>query len=195
MSNIIKEDKYEELVEIGKYLASLGLIWGREGNLSARTEKGIIIKATNTAAAFATREDYSLVSLDGTLIRGRQPSLEIKMHLGLYRLSNKINYVFHTHPTYTLACAEVKDKITFDHYLEAKYYFNNPYIPVLPVFEAGSQELAEGAVSAISKGFEAAVLKKHGIVTIGETADIALMRTLIIEKECQIETLSKILKL
>ncbi|MFP3130885.1 MAG: class II aldolase/adducin family protein [Nitrososphaeria archaeon] len=194
MSNISEENKYELLASIGKYLASLGFIVGREGNLSARSNEGIIIKSTNTFSYFATPEDFSLISLNGSLIKGRPPSTEFRMHLGIYKTSEKINYVIHTHPTYTLICADLNTIVTLGSYLEAKYYFNKPYIPVLPIYDAGSKELADAVVSKIADGYEAVILKKHGLVTVGESIDVAVMRTLIIEKECQIDVFKNIIK-
>ncbi len=172
---------------MGSYLASLGYVEGREGNLSARTEEGIIVKSTNVFMQFATENDYSLISMDGRTLKGKEPSSEYRMHLEIYKRCNDVNFIVHTHPLNTLVYADFSDKIVTT-LTESKLYFNT-YVPVLPVIEPGTQDLANAVALLIAQGFQGVVLKKHGLVTVGSTLDVAVMRTIAIEKESKIEIL------
>ncbi len=172
---------------MGNYLATLGYVEGREGNLSARTEEGIIVKSTNVFMQHATADDYSLISLEGKLLRGNKPSSEYRMHLEIYKRSKDVNFIVHTHPVNTLVYADFTERIDTT-LTESKLYFNK-YVPVLPVIEPGTQDLANAVASFIAQGYQGIVLKKHGLVTVGATLDVAVMRTIAIEKESKIEIL------
>ncbi|MGC8661349.1 MAG: class II aldolase/adducin family protein [Nitrososphaeria archaeon] len=180
---------YEQLAKMGNYLATLGYVEGREGNLSARTHEGIIVKSTNVFMQHATPADYSLISMDGKLIRGNEPSSEYRMHLEIYRRSKDVNFIVHTHPINTLVYADFTDRIVTT-LTESKLYFSS-YVPVLPVIEPGTQDLANAVASSIAEGHEGIVLRKHGLVTVGVTLDVAVMRTIAIEKESRIEILKR----
>jgi len=172
---------------MGSYLASLGYVEGREGNLSARANEGVIIKSTNVFMQYATESDYSLITMDGKIIKGNEPSSEYRMHLEIYKRCKDVNFIVHTHPLNTLVYADLVDKIDTA-LTESKLYFNT-YVPVLPVIEPGTQELADAVASVIAKGFQGVVLRKHGLVTVGSTLDVAVMRTIAVEKESKIQIL------
>ncbi|MGC8558161.1 MAG: class II aldolase/adducin family protein [Nitrososphaeria archaeon] len=180
---------YENLSKMGQYLASLGYVEGREGNLSARSADGIIVKSTNVFMQYAGPKDYSLITMEGKLLRGREPSSEYRMHLEIYRRCKEVNYIVHTHPVNTLVYAELSDRIITS-LAESKLYFSS-FVPVLPVIEPGTQDLANAVAQSIAEGRQAVVLRRHGLVTVGETLDVAVMRTIAIEKESKIELLKR----
>ncbi len=176
---------------MGNYLASLGYVEGREGNLSARADEGIIVKSTNVFMQHATPVDYSLISMEGKLINGKEPSSEYRMHLEVYRRSKDVNFIVHTHPINTLVYADFTDKIIAT-LTESRLYFSS-FVPVLPVIEPGTQDLANAVASSIADGHQGIVLRKHGLVTVGTTLDVAVMRTIAIEKESKIEILKRMI--
>jgi len=189
---MMASNDYENLSKIGQYLASLGYVEGREGNLSARSADGIIVKSTNVFMQHASPEDYSLITIEGKLIKGREPSSEYRMHLEIYRRCKEVNYIVHTHPVNVLVYAELTDKIITS-LTESKIYFTS-FVPVLPVIEPGTQDLANAVAHSIADGHQAVVLRKHGLVTVGETLDVAVMRTIAVEKESKIELLKMMIK-
>ncbi len=178
-----------DLAKIGQYLASMGYVEGREGNLSERVGNGALIKATNVFMAFATPEDFSYIDLEGNLIYGKPPSSEFRLHTTIYKNVKNVNFIVHTHPVYTLALSQRYSFIPIV-ITEGKLYFSKE-VPVLPLIEPGTQELADKVTSYIQKGYEAVVLKDHGLVSVGETLDVAVMRTISVEKSAKIILLSR----
>ncbi len=179
-----------DLAQMGRYLASLGYVEGREGNISERVGSGALIKATNVFLAFATPEDFSYIDLDGNLIYGKPPSSEYRLHVTVYREAKSVNYIVHTHPVYTLALSQHYRHVPII-ITEGKLYFTKE-VPVLPLIEPGTQELADAVASYIRQGYEGVVLKDHGLVTVGETLDVAVMRTISVEKSAKIIALSRL---
>lgn len=182
----------KDLVDAGKYLASLGYVEGREGNLSVRVDGGFYVKATNAFMSDMTEQDYVFVDMDGRHQGERPPSSEYRMHLAIYRMAPWVNYVVHTHPVYSLSVAEATGRIDLLH-SEAKIYFKKG-ISVLPYIEPGTQELADAVALKVKDGYEAVLLKLHGLVTVGETLDVALMRTVSVEKSAKIFFFTSVLK-
>ncbi len=182
----------QDLAKMGRYLASLGYVEGREGNLSERTDSGILIKATNVFLSEATPEDFSLIDYEGKLLYGKQPSSEYRMHVTVYKRAKGVNFIVHTHPVYTLSIARKYKNVPIV-LTEGKLYFTKE-VPVLPLIEPGTQELADAVASYIEKGYEAVVLKDHGLVSVGETLDVAVMRTVSVEKSAKVLILSRSLE-
>lgn len=181
-----------DLVNVGRYLALLGYVEGREGNISARAADGFYVKATNVFMSEITEQDFAFMKMNGEQLGEKKPSSEYRMHLEIYRRAPWVNYVIHTHPVYSLSVAEAFGKIDLVH-SEAKIYFKKG-VSVLPYIEPGTQELADAVASKIEEGHEAVLLRLHGLVTVGETLDVALMRTVSVEKSAKIAFLTAVLK-
>ncbi|MDG7045067.1 MAG: class II aldolase/adducin family protein [Nitrososphaerota archaeon] len=182
----------KELVQAGRYLAELGYVEGREGNLSARSEKGIVIKATNIFLERASSIDFSIMSLDGSLISGPQPSSEYRLHLEIYKRLPSINYVIHTHPTYSTALSYVEDGI--DTITTESQFYLGKRVPVIPIIMPGTQELASAVTDVFEHGAVAVVMKAHGLVSVGEDMTTAVMRSIATERCAELTVLTRLLR-
>lgn len=182
----------DDLAKAGRYLAELGYVEGREGNISARDGRGFYVKVTNVFMSEITRDDFVFMDLNGQVVGDKRPSSEYRMHLEIYRRAPWVNFVVHTHPVYALSLAESRGSVELIH-SEAKLYFKKG-VAVLPYIEPGTQELADAVASKVAEGYEAVLLRLHGLVTVGETLDVALMRTISVEKSAKILALLSMIR-
>jgi len=181
-----------ELVEAGRYLAELGYVEGREGNLSARSEGGIVIKATNIFLERASARDFSIMNLSGSLISGPQPSSEYRLHLEIYKRLPSIKYVIHTHPTHSTALSYVDERI--DAITTESQFYLGKGVPIVPIIMPGTQELASAVADVFEQGAAAVVMKAHGLVAVGEDITTAVMRTIATERCAELTVITRLLR-
>jgi L-fuculose-phosphate aldolase len=149
----------EELVETLRRMLAGGLVRGTEGNASARAGELVAVSPTSLAYDTLRPEDVSLVTAEGELVEGRQPSVELPMHLAVLAARPDVGAVVHTHSTHATAR------------------------PTVPVAEgtSGTVELGAAVVAAVGGG-HAVVMRDHGPVCFGADLAEALDRALALEE-------------
>jgi L-fuculose-phosphate aldolase len=140
-------------------MAEGGLVRGTEGNASARA--GELIAVSPSGLAYETLEpaDVCLVTAEGELVEGPQPSVELPMHLAVLAARPDVGAVVHTHSPNATA---------------------NPSVPVA-VGVSGTPELAAAVVEAAGDGHEV-VIRDHGPVCFGADLAEALARAFELER-------------
>ena len=78
-------------------MAADGLVRGTEGNASARAGELIAISPSGLAYDSLRPEDVCLVTPDGELVEGPEPSVELPMHLAVLAGRPDVGAVVHTH--------------------------------------------------------------------------------------------------
>lgn len=157
----------KQIIEIGQKMYQLGMVAANDGNISCRLPDGTIW-ATPTGVSKGSMTDEMLIKLDidGNLLQGNlEPSSELKMHLSLYRTSDKIKAVTHAHPAHASAFAVANIPLEIPYMPEA--VINLGTVPVVPYATPGSLELAEG-VAEYAQNRRALLLANHGAVSWGK---------------------------
>ncbi|HTY13399.1 MAG TPA: class II aldolase/adducin family protein [Candidatus Omnitrophota bacterium] len=136
------------------------------GNLSCRTagNKFVItasgMKAPDDDGSFCAVEAVDADKFEVTVKGKKAPSSETVLHYKIYRARPEVNAIFHGH------CQTILDRAGS---------------LGVPVTEKGSPygtaELAEEALKALGKG-DFVILKGHGFVSVGHSADEAGSRAL-----------------
>ncbi len=186
----MKNDNIKKyLVEIGKKIADKGLVVGPGGNISARVDNIVYMKASGICLEEAKTSDYIGVDLKtGDIVDGnKKPTCEIAMHLGCYLERKDITAVIHTHPT--IATAIGMQDITlkpFTPHLAALV----GDIPTIKYLVPGGKELAE-EVKKIIKKHNAVLMCNHGLLTVGSDLREAYYKTLLIEDACKTFVVAK----
>lgn len=106
----LKQTVYEANME----LAERGLVLYTWGNVSAidREHKLVVIKPRGIPYQELEAEDMSVTDLDGNIIEGKLlPSVDLDIHLALYRQFPKLGAIAHTHSTYATAWAQARRSI------------------------------------------------------------------------------------
>jgi ribulose-5-phosphate 4-epimerase/fuculose-1-phosphate aldolase len=164
----------ERLVSIGASLFARGLTGGSSGNLSVRTDDGILITPTNTSLGRIDPARLSVLSAAGEHLSGDRPSKEAFLHLAMYRVRTDDHAVVHLHATNAVAVSCLSD-VDDDDVLPAL----TPYfvmrvgkVPRLPYFAPGDPA-AEPAVLAAARRHRAVLLANHGPVLGAATPEAA----------------------
>lgn len=168
-----------ELVAAGARLAEAGLILPKEGNLSARLDAGSFLLTPAGADKGRLRGvDLVEVRLDHDPLPPLASS-DAVTHRALYLRRVAAGAVVHAHPPWVLALSlrgEVPDTSLLDEgraFLGAVSRVRAPGQPGAP---SGDR------VAVAMDGADAAVLLRHGAITVGETVDLALFRMLLLER-------------
>jgi len=178
-------DEYKDSVIEGcKRIVAENLVKGTWGNVSVSDGERIFITPSNFPYEKLTRKDISVTDMKGQIMLSEhKPSSELKMHIALYNARKDIKAVIHTHPVFSSAVSLVCEKIPS--LIEDSVMICGEEILVAQFASAGSEELAYNVVEAMGKN-NAAIMKNHGLVTIGDSITEAITASLVCEKTAQI---------
>jgi L-fuculose-phosphate aldolase len=181
------QDLREEVARVARQMISSGLVTGTSGNVSARTPEGDIL-ITPSGLDYGQLEpgDIVLVDPEKNVLEGAlEPSSETPMHTGIYRARPQVGAVVHTHSRFatTLACLGLEMPPV--HYMLTTLS-QDGRIHLAPYATYGTEELAGYASEALGEIHNACLLQNHGTITVGESAEEAFSRTVVLEEMAEI---------
>ncbi|MEM1554193.1 MAG: class II aldolase/adducin family protein [Thermoproteota archaeon] len=182
-----------KIAETFRLLNEVNLTFGFSGNISTRTpEDGLfIITPSGLKKARLNPEDMVIVDSQGNIVEGfRKPSVEIHMHLEIYRNRKDVKAIVHAHPVYSTVFAVTGFDII--PVTEEMVLYTGGEVKVAEYALFGTEELAKNVLKALGNK-KAALLKNHGIVTCGKDLEEAVDVLLCVEREAKIILLSKLL--
>lgn len=157
--------KKQEIIEFGKKLYDKDLTFATSGNISVKTDEGILITASGTALGHLKEDNIVLMDFEGNVIVGGKPSCEKMLHVEVYKQRSDIKAIIHTHPvnlTSFAVCHEsLKDPIMSENIL----YFEE--IPVAEYAMPSSNELVEKTVKHL-KNRDVVLMANHGAIAIAD---------------------------
>ena len=181
------QERFEMLAAAARRAAGEGLMRCSSGNMSWRIDEGrMLVTATRTWMR-DLRDDQVVVCriADGEVLNGLRPSVETTFHAGILRSRDDVEVVLHfqTPAATTFACRDDVESTDFYIIPEIPYYIGP--IAVVPYLVPGSPELAEAVVAAMAD-HDMAILRNHGLVTVGKTFDDAIQKAVFFELACDI---------
>ncbi len=170
----------QKVVEALRHLVDTGLTSGSSGNVSLRTDQGMLVTPTGVHPAELRAEHIVGMQLDGEVGPGQlRPSSEWRMHADIYTHKPGIEAVVHCHSSYATILACAHRSIPAQHYMIAA---SGSYeIPLAAYATFGSQELSNATVEALS-GSLACLLANHGQIATGHTLEEALKLAALVEE-------------
>jgi len=170
-----------ERVKVAKTALDLlqtGLVVNTSGNVSIRVDEHIAITPSGCSYEELCPEDIVVLDLDGNAVDGDLlPSSETPLHLAVYSANENIRSIVHTHSVYATAVSTLVRELPAIHYQIAD--LGGP-VPVAAYQTFGTPELAYSVTSAI-RGRTAALMQNHGALTVGDTVEHALRRSITLE--------------
>lgn len=168
---------------------------GMEGNISEKTENGLLIKASGARLSELSYDDLVEFDMNANQLSNfsKKGSMELSFHIFLLGFDN-INYVSHTHPTNTLKilCSDLCESFASNRIFPDQVVFNGKKSCLVPYAKPGN-DLTNTIKVSISEFIEkegyfpkVILLKNHGIITCGKTIDECIMSTEICEKSADI---------
>jgi L-fuculose-phosphate aldolase len=171
-----------DIIRLYADLGARGLIVGSSGNVSARTEEGMLITPSGGDPSGVEPEGLAAMTLDGTVVGDATPSSEWAMHAGLYRAQPEARFVVHTHADACTALACLNQGLPAFHYMVVQ--FGGEDVRCAPYVTFGTAALADLAVKAV-EGRTACLLANHGMIVLGNDASQALSRAELLETLCR----------
>ncbi len=175
------------IVESGKRMEGSGLTVETWGNLSARNPLTGKVYLTPSAMDYSkiVESDVIVSDIDGNILEGtRKPTIEMGLHLAVYKARPEINAIIHTHPIYSTAISSMGEDIPL---------FNDEAAQVLgdicrtcDYALPGTEELALNCVKGLGKTANSCLLKSHGAVCIGPDMNMAFKVAKVLEMTARI---------
>jgi ribulose-5-phosphate 4-epimerase/fuculose-1-phosphate aldolase len=162
------------------------MIWG---HVAVRDPdgRGVWIKAPGWGLEEVTRERIQLVSFDGEVLQGEGAAhKEVPIHLEVMRARPAMRCSVHTHALDAVAFAALDvPLLALSH--DACIFVGTD----VPRFRAtgslvNTPELGRALAAALGDA-PAALMPKHGLVAVGETAGAAVMHAVLLNRACGIQ--------
>ena len=184
-------DEKAKFIRAAHRVAEFGLLKCSSGNLSCRLgDQLAAVSASGGWLGELTAEQIAICSLqDGRCVNGVRPSIESVFHFGILRQRADVNVVLHFQSPYATAVASGNPvDYDFNVIIEIPVYIGVPAI--IEAFPSGTAELAEGIVRAMQTS-DLAILRNHGIVTVGTDYNDAIQKAVFFELACMILLVGK----
>ena len=166
--------------------AGLGLLRCSSGNMSCRLDdKLAVLSASGAWLGEITARQAAICRIDnGQCINGLTPTMENKFHLGILCKRPEVNVVLHCQSPFAtaIACGNPND-YNFNLITEVTYHVKHP--AVVKYLLPGSEALADAVIAAIET-HDLAILRNHGLVTVGRDFNDAIQKACFFELACQI---------
>ena len=170
-----------DIIATAQAMNARGLSSGTAGNVSARTQSGMLITPSGRSYDQLTPDDIVAMDFDTTWFatNGLRPSSEWRVHLDILRIRHDVNAIVHTHSPHASAIAAHGRGIGAFHYMVAVAGGHD--IRCAPYATFGSQELSDHAIAAL-QGRSACLLAHHGVIATGIDLPSALNLAIDVEE-------------
>jgi L-fuculose-phosphate aldolase len=177
----------EEVARVAKALIRTGLVTGTSGNVSARTPEGdVLVTPSGVDYEEMRPDDVVLVDLDMNVLAGSLvASTETPMHTGIYKARPNVDAVVHTHSRFATTLACLGWEIPPVHYMLTTLGPDGR-VPLAPYTLYGTEELADHAANTLGESHNACLLRTHGTIAVGESAEKAFSRTVVLEEMAEV---------
>jgi len=175
-----------EVLEATRTLAQQGYFGaqsGTGGNVSVliEGEQRIVITPSGMPYGNLSEDDLCVVDMEQRRIEGpHEPSVEMPMHLAVYRHRRDVNAVVHTHQPYASVFAVLNEPIPA--------LFDELAVSIVPSAEvihyalSGSPELLANVVSKLDNRCHCYLMQNHGALNIGSSLKKAVQYAELLEK-------------
>lgn len=172
----------DEVCEQNHELPRNGLVVGSGGNVSGRDpDTGlVVIKPSGVKFSKLTPETMVVVDLDGRVVAGdMKPSVDTGIHLYVYRARDDVFGIAHTHSPYATSFAARGERIPA--VLTPITHILGRDIPCSRYATPGEVDTGQAVIEAADGGM-AALVKAHGVFTMGGSATQATSIAMYLEE-------------
>jgi len=177
------EELKKQIIYWSRKLNERGFVTARSGNVSLRTEEGkVLITCHDSYLGELEEDEIILVDLQGNVLEGtKEITSEKNLHLAVYRRFEDAKVILHSHSPFTTAFFNYFPELDIFSF-EAEFYLGK-----VPVVEQNTPTVTdvEPVLEAL-EGSKIAVLKKHGVVAVGENFKEAFSLIELLEEQCRV---------
>ena len=163
-----------DLVEAARRMNASGLNCGTSGNLSVRSNDGLLV--TPSGRDYQTMKPEQIIAMEWSgewraSDSSLKPTSEWRFHRDILAGRPDISAIVHAHPPFATALACLRKDIPAFHYMVA---IGGGKIIKCSAYETfGSEALSRAALSALGER-KACLLANHGMIACGATIEEAL---------------------
>lgn len=182
-----------KVIEKGNEMLALNLTIGTWGNISCRIPGHDYIAITPSGMSYdiLSSEDIVIVDFQGNIIKSkRKPSIELPLHLAIYKARQDLQAIVHTHSAYATAMAAARKEIPGA--VEDLVQIVGGNVRVNEYALPGTEQLGLNTVKAM-EGRNAVLLANHGMLGAGRDLDEAFKVCQIVEKSAKIIILAQLI--
>lgn len=183
----------KEIVRAFRYMEKRGWNHGKAGNVSVfvREKDHILVTPSGVSKVKLKPSDILVVDLGGNVVDGAgKPTVELPLHLAIYRAYRYVNAVVHAHGVFSTVLAVIREPLP--PLIEEIIVELGGEIRVAEYAPSGTLELAQNVVKAL-EGRKAAILANHGVITCGKNLEEAVELLGLVERLSQVYVLSRVL--
>lgn len=172
----------KEVCEQNHQLPLNGLVVGSGGNVSGRDrETGLmVIKPSGVKFKNLTPDTMVVVDMEGNVVEGEmKPSVDTGLHLYIYKARPDIFGITHTHSPYATSFAARGERIPA--VLTPITHMLGRDVPCSRYATPGEVDTGQAVVEAADGGY-AALVKAHGVFTMGRSATEATSFAMYLEE-------------
>ena len=194
-----------ETFHINKELYFSDLQINQFGNASIRNKNLCYIKPSGANLKKITYKDISVVNIDNEkLVSGLKPSVDLNIHLSIYKKYENINSIIHTHSLYATSWAQSGRSIPCYGTTHADYYPNE--IPVTKLLDKKSirlnyeKEIGTSIIKKLkklsldAKDVPGILIANHGSISWASSSKLAMENAIAIEFIAKLAFNSELLK-
>jgi L-ribulose-5-phosphate 4-epimerase len=178
---MLLENLRKQVWEANISLPASGLVTMHSGNASGRDFESnlIVIKPSGIDYNKLQPEDLVITDINGNIVEGKlKPSVDLPVHLFLYKNRPEWGGIIHTHSNYATSFAAIGEGIPV--YLTAIADEFGARIPCTKYASNEDDNIGEAILRNLGRG-PAILLKNHGVFTFGKNAKEALKAAIMVE--------------
>jgi L-fuculose-phosphate aldolase len=172
----------EELLAAMRLLDARGLNAGTSGNVSVRTEDGLLVSPSAIPPEDLDASRMVALDMAGTPLSEGVPTSEWRIHRDIYAAFPGAGAIVHTHSTYATALAALRENLPSFHYQVAKA--GGRHIECSSYAPYGTQELSDAVIAALGDR-SACLMANHGMLAYGTTLRQAVSLATEVEVLCR----------
>jgi ribulose-5-phosphate 4-epimerase/fuculose-1-phosphate aldolase len=157
---------------------------GSGGNISCKIENEEKIAVTPSSLPYKDMavSDVCIVDYNQSVIEGKKPTMELSMHLAIYKERNDVSAVVHTHQIY----ASILSTMNIDKPIPAMFdeiaFAIGDEVVFVPYALSGTPELAANVAAAVTNKCKCYIIKNHGAIALGKNLEQACLHAEMLEK-------------
>ena len=186
------KEQLTQTLKLNKKLLNSGLQINNFGNASIKYNNLCFIKPSGVNLGLTKFSDISIVDIkSGKLLSGKKPSVDLDIHLSIYKNCKGINFITHTHSLYATSWAQSGRSIPCYGTTHADYYPKE--IPITDLVnkkdlkknyetEIGNTILKKlKKIKVKAADIPGILVLNHGVVAWGNTGTNAIENAIAIE--------------
>ena len=186
-----KPELVKKIIKCGKICGEKNYTPGYSGNISARYKDGMLITTSGSANGYLIPDQIVYTNFDGDpLEKGKRPSSEKFLHIGLYKKRPEFNFIIHVHAPYLSSFACTGKDLMEPVMAENVFYFGG--IPLAEYALPSSMDLVDKTLKFFDK-YDAVLMANHGFIIGSKTMEDAYLKLELAESYAQVVLNTEIL--